>query len=185
MTQSASTPEAVNSETLLTSHQAGSLLQVNPSSINNWVREGRLHAFRTPGGHRRIRAQDLVNFLSQHSMPIPASLQGAARRRLLVVEGQESRREELKRAFHPLQDRVDLVCVSSLMEGMLQVGLFRPHLLVLDGDLSDVNGDDVRQRLAGMPETSEVVVKVTSHQATTDLQKPLQPTELLTLLGMV
>ena len=46
-------------DSLLTSYQVGALLQVNPSSINKWVKDGRIPAFRTPGGHRRIRRLDV------------------------------------------------------------------------------------------------------------------------------
>ena len=63
-----------DNDKLLTSHQVGELLQVNPSSINKWVNDGRIQAFRTPGGHRRIRVADLVAFLEKHKMPVPRTL---------------------------------------------------------------------------------------------------------------
>ena len=65
------TEQNLHSERLLTSHEVGALLQVNPSSVKKWVNEGRIAAFRTPGGHRRIRVADLVDFLHRHAMPIP------------------------------------------------------------------------------------------------------------------
>ncbi len=184
----ASTPN-VTSETLLTSHQAGNLLQVNPSSINNWVKEGRLSAFRTPGGHRRIKAQDLVSFLSKHAMPIPATLQGAAQRRVLVVEANEAQRNATCDAF-TASGRVDCCCVSTLMEGMLQMGLFRPHVLVLDGDASDTDSADVTRRLQGMPETAQVEVFLSSTHANGNvgnvkqLSKPVLAQSLLSELGL-
>jgi len=61
-------------ETYITTHQAGDLLQVNPSSINKWAKEKRITCHRTPGGHRRIKAADLVEFLTKHKMPIPVQL---------------------------------------------------------------------------------------------------------------
>lgn len=66
--------ENITPDTYLTSHETGKLLQMNPSSINKWVKEKRIECFRTPGGHRRIKAADLVAFLKQHKMPIPARL---------------------------------------------------------------------------------------------------------------
>jgi excisionase family DNA binding protein len=69
-------------ETNLTSYQAASLLQMSPCSINKWVNEGKLAAFRTPGGHRRIKAGDLALFVREHSMdaaePIRALLADVA-----------------------------------------------------------------------------------------------------------
>ncbi len=81
----------IDADQLLTSHQVGALLQVNPSSVKKWVNEGRIAAFRTPGGHRRIRAADLVEFLDVHKMPIPRPLANASKRRLLVVDDNSSR----------------------------------------------------------------------------------------------
>jgi len=65
---------AITADTHLTSHEVGKMLQCNPSSINKWVKEGRIEAFRTPGGHRRIRAGDVIAFLKAHKMPIPSAL---------------------------------------------------------------------------------------------------------------
>ena len=66
--------DVVDPGRLLTSHEAGWYLQVNPSSINKWVKEGRIKAFRTPGGHRRITVADLIAFLEEHKMPVPETL---------------------------------------------------------------------------------------------------------------
>ena len=52
------TEQKLHADRLLTSHEVGDLLQVNPSSVKKWVNEGRIAAFRTPGGHRRIRVSD-------------------------------------------------------------------------------------------------------------------------------
>lgn len=68
----------ITAETFLTSHECGAMLQCNPSSINKWVKEGKIPAHRTPGGHRRIKAGDLVAFLKRFENPIPAALAGIA-----------------------------------------------------------------------------------------------------------
>lgn len=65
-------------EKLYTSHEVGALLQMDPSSIVKWVNDGMLPAYRTPGGHRRVRASDLLTFLKQHGMWIPAELTNKA-----------------------------------------------------------------------------------------------------------
>lgn len=70
-------PRDITPETYITSHEAGTLLQSNPSTINKWVKEGRIKAHATPGGHRRIRAADLVAFLAEYKMPIPDGLRPA------------------------------------------------------------------------------------------------------------
>ena len=48
---------------VFTTFEAAKLCHVSPLSIINWVNAGRLPAFRTPGGHRRIRREDLARFM--------------------------------------------------------------------------------------------------------------------------
>ena len=57
-------------ERTLTSHEAAELLQVNPTSVNKWVSEGKLKCYKTPGGHRRIMWKDFEAFTSHYKMPI-------------------------------------------------------------------------------------------------------------------
>ena len=42
---------------VFTTFEAAKICHVSPLSIINWVNAGRLSAFRTPGGHRRIRRE--------------------------------------------------------------------------------------------------------------------------------
>lgn len=67
-------PDKIEPDTYLSSHEVGAFLQCNPSSVNKWVKEGKIIAHRTPGGHRRMRAADVVAFLRKYKMPIPKEL---------------------------------------------------------------------------------------------------------------
>lgn len=57
-----------------TTHDVARLIQVDPSTVAKWIDADRLVAFRTPGGHRRIRQADLVAFLGKYGIPIPEEL---------------------------------------------------------------------------------------------------------------
>ena len=54
-----------------TTFEISQICQVNPTTVQNWVKEGKLKAFVTPGGHRRIQREDLLAFLKEFGMPIP------------------------------------------------------------------------------------------------------------------
>jgi excisionase family DNA binding protein len=49
--------------TMLAPSDVAGLLGVNPKTVSRWCVEGRLTAFRTPGGHRRIPAAAVIEFL--------------------------------------------------------------------------------------------------------------------------
>ena len=137
----------IRADSLLTSYQVGALLQVNPSSVNKWVKDGRIHAFRTPGGHRRIRAGDLVAFLHQHKMPVPPVLQQAARRRLLIADEDGRHLEALLRGLQTYGDRLEVNSVSNAIDALVQIGSFRPHLILIDLRLHGADGLEICRRL--------------------------------------
>jgi len=185
------------SDSLLTSHQAGSLLQVNPSSINKWVQQGHIEAFRTPGGHRRIRAGDLVRFLNSHAMPVPQALAGAARRRLLLVDDDRRQLASWKALFGPYRDRVEMEAVDNGIEALVRVGAFKPHVIILDVIMPEVDGIEVCRRLMANPETRDIRILVTSGQLDAQLQqraldagalgcleKPVRLAQVLEVLGV-
>jgi excisionase family DNA binding protein len=70
-----------------TTFDAARILGVSLPTVVNWIKARRIKAHRTPGGHRRIAAEELAAFMVRHGMPVPAELSGAApeRRKALVI----------------------------------------------------------------------------------------------------
>lgn len=156
---------------LLTSSEVGELLQVNPSSVKKWVDDGLLVAFRTPGGHRRIRGADLVTFLVHHSMPIPADLQDAAKKRLLIVDDEVDQLKALARSLKRFSDRVDVTTTSNGIDALVLVGSFQPHVVLLDVYMPGIDGLEVCRRLKKNPATKDVQVYVVSGSFTSALEQ--------------
>lgn len=187
----------MTAESLLTSYQVGTLLQVNPSSVNKWIKDGRMPAFRTPGGHRRIRAVDVVNFLNGHKMPIPEPLLHAAQRRLLVADDDAHTQESMRFALAPYEQLVRVVCVSNSVDALVQVGAMRPHVMVLGSRLGGVDGFDLCRRLKAAADTKEVKVVLLGTEAENELaersgeaganyfsRRPLDVAKVLRELGL-
>lgn len=159
------------SDQLLTSSEVGALLQVNPSSVKKWVDDGLLLAFRTPGGHRRIRAADLVSFLVRHEMPIPVDLQDAAKKRLLIVDDEVDQLKALSRSFKRFADRVEVTTTSNGIDALVLVGSFHPHAVLLDVYMPGIDGLEVCRRLKKAPATKDVQVYVVSGAFTSALEQ--------------
>ena len=77
------------SKTIYTTHDVSRILQVNPRSVINWIDQDLLPAYRTPGGHRRIRREDLLSFLRKHQIPIPPILLDG-KFKILIVDDDEN-----------------------------------------------------------------------------------------------
>ena len=131
---------------LYTTHDISRLLQVDPSTVSKWIDRGILLAFRTPGGHRRVRSSDLRTFLIAHQMPLPDEL-GSGVVRLLVVDDEKAVLDALKRAFKPFAAQVELVTTTSGVEALLLVSEQRPHGLLIDLNMPDLDGLEVCRRI--------------------------------------
>jgi len=191
------TPEIIESDSLLTSTQVGTLLQVNPSSVKKWVNDGHIVAFRTPGGHRRIRALDLVSFLDQHKIPVPRPLQNAGKRRIVAVDDDVTQLRALGRAFKRWADKVEVVLVDNGVDALVEVGSTRPHGLVIDVFLPGLDGIEVCRRLKANAATKDLCIIVTSGRMTSELEqaarnagarrvlrKPVDVTQVIEELGL-
>ena len=159
----------IESDKLLTSFEVGSLLQVNPSSVNKWVAEGRLRAYRTPGGHRRIRVGDLVVFLDTHQYPIPRPLEHACRRRLLVVDDDVGQLAAINRLLNAQAPQLDARTLANGIDALVLIGSWKPHLVILDVFMPEIDGLEVCRRLKANPDTQRVGVVITTGQLTDDI----------------
>jgi excisionase family DNA binding protein len=184
----------IASDQFLTSSEVGELLQVNPSSVKKWVDDGLLVGFRTPGGHRRIRAAELVAFLVQHRMPIPHLLQDVAKRRLLVVDHDADHLKGLLRSLKRSADRVEVVAASNVVDALVTVGAFHPHAALLDAQLPGLDPLEVCRRLRKNPSTKGLAIylfgpsftaafeqRAEDAGATRCLAKPLDARQVLAL----
>src|ERR1035437_10356330 len=106
------------SEKLYTSHEVGELLQMDGSSIVKWVNDGKLPAFRTPGGHRRIKRSDVLTFVRTHGMIIPPELDDGIKQ-VLLVDDDPALLSALRRAMKPHAARVELHTAQSGIEALV------------------------------------------------------------------
>jgi excisionase family DNA binding protein len=149
-------------EQLYTTHDISRLLQVDPSTVSKWIDRGILVAFRTPGGHRRVRSGDLRTFLIAHEMPVPEEL-GSATVKLLVVDDEKPVLDAIKRAFKPFSSQVELTTTSSGVEALLTVSELKPHGMLIDLNMPEVDGLEVCRRIRA--------------------RKPLESVKLITMTG--
>jgi excisionase family DNA binding protein len=146
-------------KSVFTTFEAAKLCHVSPLSIINWVNAGRLPAFRTPGGHRRIRREDLVRFMRDNGMPLPDELrEGSGRPRVLVVDDEASIREVLTEHFTTRAKPYEAMAAADGFEAGRLVATFRPDVVLLDLRMPGMDGFQVCRTIKADPETSNTVV---------------------------
>jgi excisionase family DNA binding protein len=183
-------------DALYTTHDISRLIQVDPSTVSKWIDRKLLVAFRTPGGHRRVRSSDLKNFLLEHQMPIPEELGGGVVR-LLVVDEDKASVDAFKRALKPHASQVELLYTSSGVEAVLMVSEEKPHGMLVDLHMREVDGLDLCRRIRKHGSLDGVRLVTTANKVSSDLTeqsrkagaetclpKPLQVAEVLSLFNV-
>jgi excisionase family DNA binding protein len=134
-----------DAKNVFTTHEVSKLLQVNPRSVINWIEQDLLDSYRTPGGHRRIRRDDLLAFLRKHKIPIPPAIT-EEKFKVLIVEDEDS----IVKLLTTLFDREGVYTVSAASDGitaLINIGRDRPDLMVLDILIPGVDGTEVCRRI--------------------------------------
>jgi len=167
------------------------MLHVDPGSVANWVDQGLLKAHRTPGGHRRVSASDLVVFLREHKMPIPEVLEPAPTR-VLVVDDEPAIAELVSEAIRAAYPDFDIQVANDGFKAGTILSTMTPDLVVLDLMMPGLDGFEVCQliktqdttkhaeviAMTGFP-SEENVDRIVSCGARACLAKPLQIAELV------
>jgi len=165
--------EPIQPDTLLTSHEVGVLLQLNASTVVKWVNDGILPAYRTAGGHRRIRSADLLNFLKEQGMFIPKQLRGAGPRKVFMVDDDKAYLQSFARGMRNHKDKVDLTVIDNGIDALLRVGSERPDALVLDINMPNLDGIEVLKRIKENETTKSIEVIVISGSVNDEIEKKL------------
>ena len=146
-------------KTIFTTHEVSRLLHVNPRSVINWIDQNLLPSYRTPGGHRRIRREDLLSFLRKHQIPTPAALVDGGNFSMLIVDDEDEITEIIKTYF-TRQGGFEIGVASDGITALLEVGRAKPDLLILDIMIPGVDGVEVCRRIKAGPAASTVIIAI-------------------------
>ncbi len=149
-------------EDILTVFQASKYCNVSPKTIINWIEAGHIPAYKTVGGHRRIKRWDMEDFMKRQGMPIPRNEMLSERKRILIVDDDPIIVETLVQALEEEEHDYEIISASDGFEAGLQVNHFKPHLLILDIMMPDIKGFEVCRRIKTNEETKNTKIIVLS-----------------------
>ncbi len=141
---------------VFTTHEVSKLLQVNPRSVINWIEQDLLASYRTPGGHRRIRHDDLLAFLRKHEIPVPPALM-AEKFTILIVEDKDDIVKILTSSF-ARQGVYEINSSSDGISALIDIGRLHPDLMVLDIMIPGVEGLEVCRRIKENPANTTAII---------------------------
>ena len=147
---------------VLTVSQASRYCRVSPKTIINWIDAGHIKSYKTVGGHRRIKKEDLDHFLKEKGMPAFEHIEEEGKRKILVVDDDEIIVETIVQALEEDEYGYELISASDGFEAGIQVSHFKPDLIILDIMMPDINGYEVCKKIKTNPETRDTKIVVLS-----------------------
>jgi two-component system, OmpR family, response regulator VicR len=144
---------------VLTTFEAARLCRVSYNTIKNWIKRSLLPAYRTAGGHMRIKADDLRIFCREHKIPLDERAE-PLRRKVLIVDDEESVRDALREALATYPEKLDIYTAADGFEAGSFMEAVRPDVVILDLVMPGMDGFKVCQSIKHSPALSHVKIMV-------------------------
>jgi excisionase family DNA binding protein len=132
---------------VLTTGEVAKICNVAPRTVSKWFDSGALRGYRIPGSKdRRIPLNQLIRFMKQHNMPLNGLMSGATR--VMIVDGEQDIVEVLEKILED-EAKYEVEIAKSGFEAGVTAEKFRPHVMLLDMHLPDVDGREVAKLVKG------------------------------------
>ena len=171
-------------------HDVAKICCVTPTTVIRWIEDGLIPAFKTVGGHRRVRREDLEQVCRERNIPFNVA-QGTEVGRILVVDDEPVVLDLVRDVVKELDHKFEVEVAKDAFDAGRLVVSFRPQLIFLDLMMPGVDGFEVCTRLKKDPATTNTEViaitgyyteanmdRILSAGAAACLKKPLDVTEV-------
>lgn len=158
---------------IFSTFEVAKLLELSPGTVANWVDAGRLKAFTTLGGHRRIKAEDLKSFLEENNIPVPKELAERldTAKKILIVEDDVKFLRLMERFFRTFRKKWEVFSAADGFQAGSLVGSEKPDVVILDIMLPDINGFKVCEIIKASDKRT-LVIAVTGYDSE-DIKKKI------------
>ena len=161
---------------VLTTGEVAKICNVAPRTVSKWFDSGALRGYRIPGSKdRRIPINQLIRFMKHHNMPLNGLMTGCTR--ILIVDDESDVVEVLERILED-EAKYEVEVAKGGFESGIVAEKFRPHVMLLDMHLSDLDGRVVCKQVksnADLQLTKVIAMsgKLTDEEAKTLILKKL------------
>jgi excisionase family DNA binding protein len=154
-------------------HDVAKICCVTPTTVIRWIEDGLIPAFKTVGGHRRVRREDLEKVCRDRSIPFSVPT-GTEVGRILVIDDEPVVLELVRDVLKELSHKFEVEVAKDAFDAGRLVVSFRPQLIFLDLMMPGVDGFEVCARLKKDPATANTeVIAITGYYTEANMERIL------------
>ena len=140
-------------KTVLTTGDVARICNVAPRTVSKWFDSGQLRGYRIPGSKdRRIPIDQLIRFMRAHEIPLNGLDTG--RRRVLVLDRDSAVCDALQETLES-GGEYEIATANSAIEAGALAQRVKPHVMVVDVGLPDIDVPTLVRFLRSSPELQE------------------------------
>ena len=134
-----------NKTTVYSALEVANLCGVVNQTAINWIRNGHLKAFTTPGGQYRVYKEDLILFMQERNMRFPEELQNTLT--ALIVDDDKGLNTILSKYITKHYENINVFQAFDGFEAGALVSEHKPNLIFLDLNLPGVDGFSLCEKI--------------------------------------
>ena len=165
-------PPAVE-KSFCTTREAATQLGVSVGTVQLWVENGLVQAWKTAGGHRRVLRDSVESLLHKKpaapAMEPPPAVTTERSLRIMVVEDDPSLLSLYKTQIARWPLATDLILIDNAINALLHLGRGGPDLLISDLHMPGMDGFGMLEVLHKAPEMADTTVVVVTGLDTDDV----------------
>lgn len=146
-------------EQTCTTREAAKALGISVRTAQLWVEAGRLRAWKTPGGHRRILWESVNALLHEHERECGRTLVGFD---VLIVEDDRLQRTVVQAKIQEIGQEISVRTAYNGVEGLIKLGERQPQVLITDLLMPGLDGFQMLKTLLSSPLVHPIQVVVTT-----------------------
>lgn len=154
--------------------EAAQRLGVSIQTVQRWVDLGRLRAWRTVGGHRRIETLSVDELLRERRVAQATGADKPARpaaySTVLVVDDDARERELISSLVTAVLPQAAVHTASNGFDALLAIGQAAPDVLITDVMMRHMNGFEMLSRLEGAAQARPRLIVATSSHSLDELR---------------
>jgi len=151
--------------------QAAKMLGVSLGTAQNMVEEGVLDAWKTSGGHRRIKRESVMAMLARRggAQGVPASNEGGLS--VLIAEDDADLQKLYRKTLEGWGLPLSIEIVGNGFDALLVVGRRAPDVFIVDLAMAGMDGFELVRALHGNPALATTDIIVVSSLSRADIAK--------------